>query len=154
MEITSSAFADGGRIPKSYVMQAIGGSNISLPLAWRDPPAGTRSYALSVVDPHPVAGNWVHWLVLNIPGDATFLPEGASEHGMPEGSTELRNSYGSQGYGGPQPPAGTGDHPYICTLYALDAEKVEVSSPSLSAFKAALEGKILAEAFITGKYSQ
>ena len=78
MEITSTAFKDGGKIPIQYVMPGAGGKNISVPLSWKNVPPGTKSFALSMVDPHPVAQNWVHWLVINIPANATSLEEGAS----------------------------------------------------------------------------
>ncbi len=155
MEIQSSAFKDGGRIPVQYVMKAAGGKNVSLPLTWKDVPPGTKSLALSIIDPHPVAQNWVHWLVVNIPPDVTSLPEGASGKKMPPGAAELKNSFGGTGYGGPQPPAGSGDHPYVVTLYALNVAKLDVPvSTSLSAFKKALEGKVIGTTSITGMYSQ
>ncbi len=155
MKLSSPAFRDGHRIPDVHVMRAIGGSNRSLPLAWSDVPAGTRSFALSVVDPHPVARNWVHWLVVNIPPDVTALPEGASGRAMPAGAVELRNGFGHVGYGGPQPPAGSGEHPYVCTVYALDVAKLNVpANASLARFRRALEGHVLAEAAITGKYGR
>src|SRR3974377_1182244 len=64
MELKSSAFADGEKIPQKYVMPGAGGKNLSLPFQWSGAPAGTQSFALAIVDPHPVAHNWVHW-----PGD-------------------------------------------------------------------------------------
>ncbi len=74
---------------------------------------------------------------------------------MPPGAAESKNSFGGTGYGGPQPPAGSGDHPYVVTLYALNVEKLDVPvSTSLSAFKKALEGKVIGTASITGMYSQ
>jgi len=155
MEISSSAFKDGEKIPIPYVMPGAGGKNISVPLSWKNAPPGTKSFALSMVDPHPVAQNWVHWLVINIPAQVTFLEEGASRKKMPPGSMELKNSFGDIGYGGPQPPKGTGDHPYVFTLYALNVEKLDLgANTSLSAFKKALEGKILGSATITGKYGR
>jgi Raf kinase inhibitor-like YbhB/YbcL family protein len=155
MEISSTAFRDGEKIPIQYVMPGAGGRNISIPLAWRNAPPGTKSFALSVVDPHPVAQNWVHWLVINIPKDATSIEEGASGKKMPPGSVELDNSFGDPGYGGPQPPKGTGDHPYVVTLYALNIEKLGLGpNTSLSAFKKAIEGKVLGSASITGKYGR
>jgi Raf kinase inhibitor-like YbhB/YbcL family protein len=155
MEISSSAFKDGGKIPIQYVMPGAGGKNISVPLSWRNVPAGTKSFALSMVDPHPVAQNWVHWLVINIPANETSIEEGASRKKMPPGSVELKNSFGDIGYGGPQPPKGTGDHPYVFTLYALSIEKLNLGvNTSLSNFKKALEGKILGIATITGKYGR
>jgi Raf kinase inhibitor-like YbhB/YbcL family protein len=155
MEISSSAFKDGGKIPIQYVMPGAGGKNISIPLAWKNTPAGTKSFALSMVDPHPVAQNWVHWFVINIPPNVTTIEEGASTKKMPAGSKELKNSFGDIGYGGPEPPKGTGDHPYVVTLYALSVEKMDLGmNTSLSAFKKALEGKVIGSASITGKYGR
>jgi len=155
MEIVSSAFKDGEKIPIQYVMPGAGGKNISIPLSWKNVPSGTKSFALSVVDPHPVAQNWIHWLVINIPADVTFLEEGASRKKLPQGSRELKNSFGEIGYGGPQPPKGTGDHPYVFTLHALNVEKLDLgANTSLSTFKKFIEGKILGSATITGKYGR
>jgi len=155
MELSSAAFKDGAKIPQPHVMAGAGGKNISVPLAWKNPPPGTKSFALSMVDPHPVAKNWVHWLVINIPAGTASLEEGASGSGMPRGSIELRNSFGAIGYGGPEPPKGTGDHPYVITLYALSTESIDLGvGTSLPAFQKALEGKVLGKATITGKYGR
>jgi Raf kinase inhibitor-like YbhB/YbcL family protein len=155
MEITSSAFKDQGKIPIQYFMPGAGGKNMSMPISWKNAPAGTKSFALSIVDPHPVAQNWVHWLVINIPKEVTSIEEGASKKKMPAGSVELKNSFGDIGYGGPQPPKGTGDHSYVVTLYALNVEKLEIGvSTSLSAFKKAIEGKVIESASITGNYGR
>jgi Raf kinase inhibitor-like YbhB/YbcL family protein len=155
MEISSSAFKDGEKIPIQYVMPGAGGKNISIPLAWKNVPTGAKSFCLSIVDPHPVAQNWVHWLVINIPSQVTSIEEGASKKKMPKGSVELKNSWGDIGYGGPQPPKGTGDHPYVGTLYALNVEKLDLgANTSLSAFKKAIEGKVIGSASITGKYGR
>jgi Raf kinase inhibitor-like YbhB/YbcL family protein len=105
--------------------------------------------------PHPVAQNWVHWLVINLPANVASLEEEASGKKMPPGSVELKNSFGDIGYGGPQPPKGTGDHPYVFTLYALKVEKLDLGANTLlSTFKKALEGKTLGSATITGKYGR
>jgi Raf kinase inhibitor-like YbhB/YbcL family protein len=155
MEIISAAFKDGEKIPIQYVMPGAGGKNISVALLWKNIPPGTKSFALSMVDPHPVAQNWVHWLVINLPANVTSLEEGASGKKMPPGAVELKNSFGDIGYGGPQPPKGTGDHPYVFTLYALKVEKLDLgANTSLSTFKKTLEGKTLGSATITGKYGR
>jgi len=155
MEISSAAFKDGEKIPIQYVMPGAGGKNISVPLSWKNIPSGTKSFALSVVDPHPVAQNWIHWLVINIPANVASLEEGATRKKMPPGSVEVKNSFGDIGYGGPQPPKGTGDHPYVFTLYALSVEKLDLgTNTSLSTFKKALGGKILESATLTGKYGR
>ncbi|MCK8600462.1 YbhB/YbcL family Raf kinase inhibitor-like protein [Desulfoferrobacter suflitae] len=155
MQVLSPAFKDGARIPPQYVMRAIGGENISPPLNWKDAPKEAKSFAISIVDLHPVANNWVHWLVVDIPADVRSIPAGASGRSMPAGSVELKNSYGSMGYGGPQPPKGTGEHPYIITLYALKVSKVAIGRDAgLKGFEHALHGKILAEASITAYFGQ
>ena len=155
MEILSSAFKDGEKIPIQYVMPGAGGKNISIPLAWKNAPAGVKSFCLTIVDPHPVAQNWVHWLVIDIPARTTSIEEGVSKKRMPQGSMELKNSWGDVGYGGPQPPKGTGDHPYVVTLYALNVEKLDLGvNTSLSVFKKAIEGKVIGSVFITGKYGR
>jgi Raf kinase inhibitor-like YbhB/YbcL family protein len=155
MEISSTAFKDGEKIPIQYVMPGAGGKNISIPLAWKNVPPGTKSFCLSIVDPHPVAQNWVHWLVINIPAQTISIEEGASKKRMPKGSIELKNSWGDIGYGGPQPPKGTGDHPYVITLYALNVEKLDLGvNTTLSGFKKAIEGKVISSSSITGKYGR
>jgi Raf kinase inhibitor-like YbhB/YbcL family protein len=155
MELTSAAFADGEKIPQEYVMPGAGGKNLSLPLKWSGAPAGTQSFALSIVDPHPVARNWVHWLVVNLPAEASALEEGVSGKKMPHGVAELHNSWGKPGYGGPQPPPGTGDHPYVVSLYALKVPKLDLKpATDLKGFQRALEGNILGTAKITGYYGR
>ena len=155
MEITSKAFVDKGKIPLQYVMPGAGGKNISLPLSWSEVPPGAKSLALSMVDPHPVARNWVHWLIINLPPACQGLEAGASPMAMPAGAQELKNSFGNLGYGGPQPPQGTGDHPYVITLYALNVAHLDLPpDTSLEAFRTALEGKILATSTLTGMFGR
>jgi Raf kinase inhibitor-like YbhB/YbcL family protein len=155
MELKSSAFTDGAKIPQQYVMPGAGGKNLSLPLQWSGAPAGTQSFALAIVDPHPVAHNWVHWLVINLPGNVSSLEEGASGKNMPAGTMELHNSWGKAGYGGPQPPPGTGDHPYVVTLYALNVAKLDLKpATNLADFQKAMGGKVLGTAKITGYYGR
>jgi len=155
MELFSKAFNHEEKIPKEYVMKSIGGENISLPLNWNGAPRETRSFALSIVDPHPVANNWIHWLVVNIPPSVSAIEEGASRQSMPSGSVELQNSYGEFGYGGPQPPKGSGVHPYVLTLYALSEERLDLDKKvSLEEFNEVVEARTLEKASITGHYSQ
>ncbi len=155
MKLTSSAFKDGDRIPIKYVMPGAGGENVSPPLSWQGAPKGTKSFVLLCVDPHPIARNWVHWMVINIPAEVDHLPEGASRRNMPPGSKELQNSFGFVGYGGPQPPPGTGEHPYVFTIYALDIDHLDLpEATSLGALEKAMAGHILAKASLTGYFSR
>lgn len=155
MKITSDAFKDQERIPDRYVMPDAGGENVSIPLSWTNPPKETRCFALTMVDPHPVAHNWVHWMVTNVPADVRSFKEGASGKFMPPGAVELVNSFGKLGYGGPQPPAGSGEHPYVTTIYALNVPNIHPGAkPTLAEFMDSLEGKILDKAAITGVFER
>lgn len=156
MKITSAAFQDKTSIPLQYTYHGVkGGKNISLPFQWSDVPRNTKSIALSIIDPHPVAKNWVHWFVVDIPANVTGLPEGASQRSMPNGSRELLNSYGSLGYGGPEPPKGSGEHPYVVTVYALDVPALRLSEmTTLTEFSKALNGKVIDTATMTGLYER
>ena len=155
MEVSSAAFKDKGKIPVQYFTPGAGGQNLSVPLIWKNVPPGTKSFALSIIDIHPVAQSWVHWLVINIPLQVTSLEEGASRSRMPAGSKELVNSFGEIGYGGPQPPKGTGSHPYVVTVYALSVDRLDLRADALlPEFKKALEGKVTGSAAITGMYGR
>ena len=162
-KLHSTVFEDGKSIPTKYAYTYIpGGKNISVPLSWSGAPAETKSFALAIVDLHPIANNWVHWFVINIPTrlpdgqeNVTSLPESASTKNMPSGSKELYNSFSELGYGGPGPPKGSGAHKYEITLYALKVDKIELSeNASLTAFKKAVEGKVVATAKIIGVYER
>ena len=155
MELRSGAFEDREKIPAQYAMPEAGGKNASIPLSWSGPPPNTKSFALTIIDPHPVAKNWIHWMVINIPSRAVSLDVNASGRNMPPGALELKNSFGSSGYGGPQPPKGSGDHPYVITLYALKAEALDPKTiDSLEAFQQAIKGKVLGKASITGYFGK
>jgi Raf kinase inhibitor-like YbhB/YbcL family protein len=157
MRILSSAYPDGGRMPAVHATTRVdGGANVSPPLAWEDVPAGTRSFALAMVDLHPVAHGWVHWLVADIPGSARSLAEGASgAASMPAGSRELVGTWGATGYGGPQPPAGTGDHAYETRLMALDVERLDVGDHAeLPDVERATAGHVLGVARVTGVFGR
>jgi Raf kinase inhibitor-like YbhB/YbcL family protein len=88
MMLRSSAFEDTQTMPPKYAKK---GENVSPPLSWDNVPQGTKSFALAVVDRHPVARNFVHWLVIDMSADVTSLEEGASGSArMPAGSRELK----------------------------------------------------------------
>jgi len=155
--LKSSGLKDGKRMPPKYANKGVsGGENLSPPFEWKNIPEDTKSFALAMVDHHPVAKEFVHWLVINIPASVNSIEEGASGAGkVPPGSRELNTDYGVPKYGGPRPPAGTGNHPYETTIYALNVESLELSqNVSLDQFLAALEGKVLAKSSLTSMFSQ
>ncbi|WP_276355700.1 YbhB/YbcL family Raf kinase inhibitor-like protein [Cohnella caldifontis] len=119
--VTSDAFKDGEQIPGKYTE-----TDYSIPLSWENSPKGTKSFAVMIVDLHPVANMWVHWIVVNIPASVNRIPEGASlTDKLPEGSKELLNTSGQTGYGRPSPPSGSGNHEYKTIVYALDVESLD-----------------------------
>lgn len=157
MRIFSNAFADGGPMPAVHATrQVAGGANVSPRFDWDGVPAGTRSFALAMVDLHPVAHGWVHWLVVDVPGDARSLAQGASgSAAMPPGSRELAGTWGTSGYGGPQPPPGTGDHRYETRLLALDVEQLDVAGDAtLADVEGAAAGHVLGRATLTGVFGR
>lgn len=116
MKLKSTAFEDNGNIPSEYTCD---GEDVSPQLSWDDPPEGTNSFALSVTDPDAPGGEWIHWLVYDIPKDVRSLERGK----LPAEAKLVVNDFGKKEYGGPCPPSGT--HRYIFTLYALDSEHLE-----------------------------
>ena len=156
-ELSSNAYRNNETIPTKHAHASVtGGRNISPAFSWADPPVDTKSFALSIIDPHPVANNWIHWLVINIPFRERKISEGASRSDrLPPGSRELKNGYKELGYGGPGPPRGSGVHPYVATLYALNVESLDLATDTpLSKFQRAIEGKLIAEATLTGMYER
>ena len=88
--------------------------------------------------------------------EGRFARRRTEAHGLGQRGETLRCiTFGEIGYGGPQPPKGSGEHPYVVTLYALNVEKLDLgASVSLPAFKKAMEGKVIQSATITGKYER
>jgi len=157
LTLTCHSYKEKESIPMKYVHKTeVGGLNVSPGFSWIDPPTNTKSFALSIIDPHPVAKNWVHWFVINIPFRERKLVEGASRtNSLPPGAKELMTSYNELGYGGPAPPKGSGVHPYVATLYALDVASLALGvNCTLGQFQRAIEGKVIAEATITGNFEQ
>ena len=120
MTIRSPAFSHNEMMPALYTCE---GENISPPLEWTAPPAGTKSLVMISDDPDapdPAAPKmtWVHWVLYNLPPVAGVLPEGVADGDLPAGTLIGINDRQFAGYSGPCPPIGT--HRYFFKLYALD----------------------------------
>jgi len=117
IQLESSVFEDQGTIPQRFTCD---GEDLSPPLSWSEPPAGTQSLLLVFDDPDAPVGTWDHWLLFNIPPTIRSLPEGIPADAVVEGiGTHGSNSWHRLGYGGPCPPKGS-THRYFFRLYALD----------------------------------
>ncbi len=148
--LTSPAFDHGKPIPRKYTCK---GKDISPPLEWKNPPEGTRSFALIVDDPDAPMGTWDHWVLYNIPAEKRSLPEGMpTDSKLPDGSRNGKNSWHRLGYGGPCPPSGT--HRYFFRLYALDTTLDLPSGAGKKEVLRAMEGHVLAQAELMGTYSK
>ena len=118
-----------GQVPKVNVFDGMGagGDNLSPDLTWRDAPSGTKSYVLILHDPDaPTPAGFTHWCAFNIPAAIQSLATGASSEGMPQGTVQARNSYGTNDYGGACPPPGDPAHAYHLTLYALGTDAIDL----------------------------
>ena len=148
--VASPVFEEGGMIPSKYTCD---GENVSPPLKWEGVPETTKSIALISDDPDAPMGTWVHWVMWNIPADATELSENVPpDEELPDGSIQGINDFKQHGYGGPCPPSGT--HRYYFKVYALD-EKLDLASSSRKKdLLTAMEGHILAEGQLMGKYKR
>ncbi len=155
--VTSKSFKNNKNIPVKYTM------NISPQLSFKTKSKDVKSYALLMYDKAKIAKNWVHWCVTGISVDEADLVEGASNANMPINSKELSNTYGSVGYGGPNPPKGSGVHKYEFWVVGLNVDSAfdprDLTNPdeiqttcTLKSFKKAIEGKVVAEGKLTGKY--
>jgi hypothetical protein len=149
MNLESTDFRDGEKIPARFTCD---GKNISPQLSWSDFPEKTKTFALIVEDPDAPGGTFVHWVVYNIPSNVTSLAEGVSAENLPEGTKQGTNHFGDSDYGGPCPPSGT--HRYYFKLYALDIEVHLKPGAGRRDLLKVMEGHILAEAQMMGKYER
>lgn len=151
LALDSEAFEAEGTIPQLYTCD---GEDISLPLHWSEPPAGTQSLALIFDDEDAPAGTWIHWVLFNIPASVRSLPEGVSTGAMVDGlGVHGANSWGDLGYGGPCPPKG-GPHRYTFRLFALDTLLDLDAGASRAELDQAMEGHILGSGLLTGRYGR
>ena len=150
LELRSSAFSEGDRIPSKYTCD---GKDTSPPLSWTGIPAGGKSLALTCDDPDAPRGLWVHWVAFDLPPSAAGLPEGVpATSEISGGGRQGKNDFGKIGYGGPCPPSGT--HRYVFTLYALDSTLGLPAGATRQDLLAAMRNRALGEATLTGTYSR
>lgn len=150
LTLTSPAFTNESNIPSKFTCDA-GMQNPSPALAWKEAPAGTKSFVLIVHDPDaPMAGGFTHWVLFDIPASTNSLPEG-----FQVGSVGVSGNHGMrrQGWFGPCPP--TGVHHYHFMLSALDVEKLGLEAGAAKAdVEKAMDGHVLAKTDLVGLYQR
>jgi len=143
MKLESKSFLNEEMIPRLYTCDD---QNRSPHLVWSEVPEGTKSFAISVIDPDAPGRDFIHWLIINIPREVREIVEGE----VPEGAEQIVNDFGIEEYGGPCPPSGI--HRYFFTIYALDTEKL--SSVKKGNFLDNANRHKIASAQLMGKYSR
>ena len=156
MTLTTSAWPDGDPIPVKYTQA---GDQVSPELKWTNTPPGTVTFLLHMHDPdvarNKTTDDQVHWLVWNIPGTATGLPENVPKGAdLPDGSHQTSAS--GPVYRGPGAPATGPQHHYTFEIYALDI-KLDIT-PGADAFETrtkvmqAVQGHVLGKAVYAGLF--
>lgn len=152
MRVESPAFRDGDTIPVKYTCD---GDDVSPPLRIIDPPQGVKSYVLIVEDPDAPGGTFIHWVLYNIPPGLVEIPENVPKQPEVRGiGVQGINDFGRVGYGGPCPPRTHPPHRYFFRLYALDTELNLKPRASVDDVRRLMEGHILAEASLMGRYGR
>jgi Raf kinase inhibitor-like YbhB/YbcL family protein len=154
--MTITAFAEGSDIPLRFTQA---GTQTSPEITWINTPPGTVTFLLHMhdmdVSRNHTTDDQLHWLVWNIPGTATGLPEG-----VPAGAQLQNGAYqisaSGPSYRGPGAPASFPRHHYTFELFALDT-KIDVQ-PGTDAFDTranvmkAIQGHILEKSVYLGLF--
>lgn len=131
-----------GFIKKEYTCDGV---NVSPSMEWSEAPSNTNCFAVYVFDPDAPSGNWIHWIVVNIPENVKRV----SKNSKIEGGEEVINDFGKESYGGPCPPTGT--HRYVFRVYALSKKLENITKNN---FINKVESVKLDEAEVIGKYKR
>ncbi|TVQ20830.1 MAG: YbhB/YbcL family Raf kinase inhibitor-like protein [Spirochaetaceae bacterium] len=150
MQVSSGAFGSLAPIPKRHTGE---GENVSPPLAWSDPPAGAKAFAVICHDPDaplvkPGAYGYVHWVLYNLDGSLASV-----DPATPVGTAGVNDS-GKAGYTGPMPPPGHGRHHYYFWVLALDRQLDLPPGLSMWEFLAKAEAHVIGMNRIVGTYER
>jgi Raf kinase inhibitor-like YbhB/YbcL family protein len=155
--LSSPAFEDNGRLAKKFAGNDktnpyCVGDNVSPPFSWSNPPAGTKSYALMLVDPEGRNGlTVVHWVAYGIPASVTGFAEGEVSGESPK-YVGGKGTKGLNHYVGPCTPPGDWHH-YTFTLIATDLDpKALQPGMTRDELLAALNGHTLGAAGRIGRF--
>jgi hypothetical protein len=123
MDIKSHDMTDGGPLGLQQVYPDCNGDDVSPQLAWSGAPAGTKSFAVTLYDPDAKPAGFWHWIVFDIPANASGLQRGAGRDPsqLPIGSMLGQSDFQESLYGGACPPQGSGQHHYRFSVWALDS---------------------------------
>jgi hypothetical protein len=161
LTLTSADLKDNGIIQTSMANSGpassggeCGGQNISPQFSWKNAPAATKSFALTMYDPDGAGAMGVsHWVAYDIPATKHSVARGEmSKAGQYVGG---KNTRGMTTWMGPCPPAGDPWHHYTIQLFALDVAPGQLGADlTRDEFLAKVKGKVLAEASLVGRYTR
>jgi hypothetical protein len=151
ISVTSTAFSDGGAMPKSSAGKGIG-DNTSPQLSWSGIPPQTQQLVLIIDDvdvplPRPL---W-HTVAVIEPGVRNV--EAGKLGPRTAGLRFIPGSLGHRGYAGPRPIPGHGPHRYRFQVFALD-EPVAESVTKAKALLNQMAGHVLSRGVLTGTYER
>lgn len=144
LNISSANFENEALIPSKYTCD---GEDINPELKISGIPKEAQSLVLIMDDPDAPSGTWDHWIKFNMPVTAKEIKEGSFLEGI-----SGKGTGGSLEYTGPCPPEG--EHHYRFKIYALDKELTLAEGSSKKEIEEAMEGHILDEALLIGKYQR
>ena len=145
MEIISPVFRDGKPIPVQYTCA---GQNVNPPLNIFSVPKGAQSLTLIMHDPDAVSGDYLHWLMWDIPPGTESIPVNS----VPVGAVQGTNDSVETRYNGPCPPAGSGPHNYTFDFYALDTTLDLPAGAKISDVIKAQKGHVLDHCALVGTF--
>ncbi len=152
MKLTIKDFEEGAEIPKKFTCDS---EDYSPELSWSGVPTGTKSLAIIVDDPDAPVGNFVHWVIYNIPIEINNLAENYPRVSrMSNGIMQGKNDFGRIGYNGPCPPRGHGFHRYYFTLYATEVNTITKEGLTKNELMKIIEGKIISKDTRMGRYKR
>jgi Raf kinase inhibitor-like YbhB/YbcL family protein len=159
MTLTSTAWPDGGQIPKKFTQA---GEQVSPPLSWSNVPDGVQSFVLIVRDLDAVAGQGVddtlHWMLWNIPGSSRSIAEGIPQGPeLADGTRQI--SVSGPYYRGPGAPASGPPHHYAFELYAVDgpinvAAVGQSPAETRAAVMSAMSGRVRGKGVYVGLFKR
>jgi Raf kinase inhibitor-like YbhB/YbcL family protein len=160
--LSSATFKDGTMMPQKVAnMNAPGaanpnancvGQNVSPQLSWSGVPDGTKSFAITMIDPEGRGGLGVfHWVAYGIPANVTSFAEGE----VSKASDKYIGGKSTQGvgnYSGPCTPPGSPHH-YTFKVIATDLDPKELPPGlTLPEFEAKLNGHAKGAAGLVGLF--
>ncbi|MGZ3579032.1 MAG: YbhB/YbcL family Raf kinase inhibitor-like protein [Syntrophales bacterium] len=150
LEVKSTGFGHAKSMSDKYTCDDV---DISPPLEWKNAPAGTKSFAVICETPDAPTGNWVQWVIYDIPANMTNLPQAVAKTGeLDFGAKQGKNDFDQVGYFGPCLPAG--EHRFFFTVYALDSLTNLKAGAKKEELVEAMKGHILSEGALMGVYAR